>query len=118
MSTFTKPLRLFSPDRTRSALVEGLVDSGATYSMVPAPLLRELGVEPEDEMRFILAGESVMVRPAGQLQVEVEGRRTFTWCIFGDPEAQPLIGAYTLEGARLMVDPVGERLVPLIGLLK
>lgn len=118
MSTFTKPLRLFSPDRVRSIAVEALVDSGATFSMVPAALLSNLGVEPECEMRFILADKSVTVRLAGQLRVEVEGRQTFTWCIIGDPEAQPLIGAYTLEGARLMVDPANERLLPLIGLLK
>ena len=29
--------------------------------------------------------------------------------------ASPLLGAYTLEGLRLQVDPVHQKLVPLVG---
>ncbi len=118
MSPFPRTLRVYSLDRTRSIAVEALVDTGSSYSMVPAPLLEELGIAPEQELRSILADERVMLQPVAEVQVEVEEQRTHTWCIFGTPDSQPLIGAYTLEGARLMVDPVNERLVPLVGLLK
>lgn len=118
MAPFYRTMRLFSQDGTRSVAVEALVDTGSSYAMVPAPLLEELGIEPEQELPFILADESVMVRPVAELVVEVQGHRTHTWCIFGEPNAKPLIGAYTLEGTGLMVDSLNERLVPLVGLLK
>lgn len=37
--------------------------------------------------------------------------------VFGEALAQPLLGAYALEGLRLAPDPVGRRLVPVPGLL-
>lgn len=37
--------------------------------------------------------------------------------VFGDEGVSPLLGAYTLEGVRLAVDPVGKRLVPTRALL-
>ena len=36
-------------------------------------------------------------------------------CVFGDPDSPPIIGAHTLEGFLLSVDPVQQRLVPVEG---
>ena len=38
--------------------------------------------------------------------------------IFGDDDAEPLIGAGTLQGFLLAVDPVAEELLPRTGRLK
>jgi len=35
-----------------------------------------------------------------------------TIVVFGEDEAPPLLGAYTLEGLALAVDPTSQRLVP------
>ena len=44
MGTFNWPIRLDSLDGQRSLDIEAMVDTGASYTIVPARLLRELGV--------------------------------------------------------------------------
>ena len=117
MGIFTRSMTLVSSDATRSQTLDALVDSGATYSLAPRSVLEELGIEPIDEMEFTLADGRVVAMPLAQVEVEVEGRRTVTWCIFGESESTPLLGAYTLEGLRLAVDAFNQRLVPLQGYL-
>jgi predicted aspartyl protease len=41
------PLRLTSLDDQRSLNLDAMVDTGASYTIVPARLLRELGVEAD-----------------------------------------------------------------------
>jgi len=53
----------------------------------------------------------------GETKVRVEGMETTTWVLFGDEGTTPLLGAMTLEGLLLGVDPFNERLVPVEGLL-
>jgi len=52
-----------NPDAARP--VEFLVDSGAIYSVVPAPILEELGIKPLAEQSFRLADGSKIVRKKG-----------------------------------------------------
>lgn len=40
------------------------------------------------------------------------GRAVPTIVAFGNDDGPVLLGAYTLEGMELMVDPLGEQLVP------
>jgi hypothetical protein len=47
--------------------------------------------------------------------VEVDGYEGPTYVVFGDEGAPPSIGAITLEGFLLGVDPVAKRLVPVEG---
>ena len=48
----------------------------------------------------------------GIVDVRVEGIETPTLAIFAEEGAPALLGAYTLEGALLVVDPVRQRLAP------
>ncbi len=50
--------------------------------------------------------------------VKVEGRETITWVTFGEEGTGALLGAYTLEGMFLGVDPYNQRLIPVHGVLK
>jgi hypothetical protein len=47
--------------------------------------------------------------------VELDGLEGPTYVIFGTNGAPPTIGAVTLEGFLLGVDPVAKRLVPVEG---
>jgi hypothetical protein len=47
--------------------------------------------------------------------VELDGLEGPTYVVFGINGAAPAIGAVTLDGFLLGVDPVGERLVPVDG---
>ena len=101
----------------RFEAVEALVDTGATYTLMPQSLLRRLGVVPHTRASFLLADGSQMERDIGRTWVQLDGRREFTLVIFGDDAAQPLLGAVTLEEFRLAPDPVSKRLIPVPGLL-
>jgi len=97
--------------------VEALVDTGATYTTVPAALLRRLGVTPHVRDTFVLADGRRVEHDIGQSWIRVGGRAVVTLLVFAAPEAPPLLGAYALEGLRIAPDPIGRRLVPVPGLL-
>ena len=97
--------------------IAALVDTGATYTLVPAPILRRLGVEPIRRQTFLIADGSRVEREVGWLLVRIGGEESPTVVVFGDEDAEPLFGAVTLEEFGLGVDPVRRRLVPVDGYL-
>ena len=48
----------------------------------------------------------------GEARATIDGDTVTTIVVFGEDEAPPLLGAYTLEGLALAVDPEAQRLVP------
>ena len=113
MGTFSQTLRLDSIDGKRSVEMEVLVDTGASYTLVPAKLLKELEVEPFDTYTLELADGHPVEYDVGHAVATVGERTAPTLVLFGDDEVEPLLGAYTLEGLLLAVDPPSTRLVPL-----
>lgn len=112
MGIFRHPLVLFSPSGELSETVLAVVDTGSSFTWVPEPVLRRLGIQPEEEEDFLLADNRVSKRPVAEVQVELNGRRRTTLCVFGLENSEPLLGAYTLEGFSLAADPTNRRLVP------
>jgi len=112
MGTFLVTIEVGDPAGRHYETVEALVDTGATYTTVPAPLLERLGVAPHVRDTFILADGRRVDRDIGRAWVRVDGRAELTLVVFGDPETPSLLGAYTLKGLRLAADPVGRRLIP------
>jgi len=86
-----------------------------TYTTVPAELLRRLGVTPHARDTFVLADSRRVEHDIGHTRIRVSGRSVVTLVVFSRPEATPLLGAYTLEGLRFARDPIGGRLVPVLG---
>jgi predicted aspartyl protease len=68
-------------------------------------------------MLFLLADGGRIEREVGRTWVRIDGKAEITLVVFGDEDAEPLVGAYTLEGLRLGVDPLNRRLVPIPGYL-
>ena len=112
MGTFSSPLEVISADGSRSATVDALVDTGSTYTCLPAWLLRELGIVPYRRIRSELADGSIVEDDLGIVSIRVQGVYTPTLAIFAAEGAPALLGAYTLEGALLAVDPVRQWLAP------
>jgi len=103
------------PRRTES--LEFLIDTGAVYSVVPARVLRRLGIKPDRTEEFTLADGSHTKRRIGGAIFEIDGRRGPSPVIFGEKDDATLLGAVTLEALGLMVDPLKRRLRPLPMLL-
>ena len=117
MGTFNVTVEVAAgPDGPFESL-EALVDTGATYTLAPAPLLRRLGVEPIDLITFIIADGSRMQQEIGEATIRLDGRVRTTLVVFGDEGANTLLGAYTLEAFALGVDPRNRRLIPVDGYL-
>lgn len=112
MSIFHYPLEITGPSMDEFQEVMALVDTGATFTQVPAMLLRELGVQPTETARYRLANGSTIQRAIGETQVRIEGQAVNTVVVFGEDNADALLGVYTLERALLAVDPAGQRLIP------
>ena len=117
MGTFRYSIEVGDPQGQRFEQVDALVDTGATYTTLPASVLQGLGVEPLRRSTFVLADGRRVERAVGQTWVRVDGQSAVRLVVFGEEGGDPLLGADTLEGLLLAVDPVGHRLVPTEGLL-
>ena len=98
--------------------VDALVDTGATTTVIPGSVLRRLGISPTRRETFEYAGGERADLDMAEARARVAGRETTTWVIFGEEGTSALLGAYTLEGVFLGVDPYGQKLIPVRGLLK
>jgi clan AA aspartic protease len=97
-------------DPERAADVEMVVDSGAIYSVVPAPILRRVGVRPGRMETFGLADGRSVRRQVGQARFEIQGREGISNVIFGRVGDASLLGMVTLEELGLSLDPLKRRL--------
>src|SRR2546425_617045 len=111
MGTFRVEIEVGDPDGRRYERVDALVDTSATYTSLPRPLLEALGIVPHARERFVLADGRQVEREIGRAWVRIAGRSEVTLVVFADPPSPVLLGAYTLEGLRLAPDPVGRRLM-------
>ena len=115
MGTFTQPIRLHAASGDYTEELDALVDTGATFTIVPAPILERLGVTPDRTARLRLANGQIEERALGRIRADLNGESEIIICVFGEPDTLPIIGAHTLEGFLLGVDPVDQRLVPVEG---
>ena len=116
MGTFSVQLTVGNPSFATLETVDALVDTGATFSVMPSSLLRRLGIEPTRTRRLRFANGQVAERQTGMAFFEVDGTDGEAMVVFG-PENLYLLGATTLEVLLLVVDPINKQLVPEVGLL-
>ena len=112
MGFVKSPIRISSLDGSQWIDLDALVDAGATYTVAPARLLREIGIQPTRTTQVELADGTVREFGRGSALLSIDGRQDFMPVIFGDDDAEPIIGIVTLEVLELAVDPIGERLIP------
>ena len=112
MGNFTVPVEVFSEDGSRSAILDAVVDTGATYTCLPETLLNDLGIVPVRRVESELADGSVSQDDLGVARLGVQGIEVITYVTFTKEPAPVLLGAIAMETALLVVDPVRKRLVP------
>lgn len=118
MGTFRVDVAFTNPSaRERARTVPVLVDTGATWTMLPRDIVDELGCSPIATRRVRLANGREESWPITIVAVEIEGQELPTICLIGPPGGPALLGAVTLEEFALSVDPVARRLVPVAGYL-
>lgn len=118
MGTFAVTVTLSHPERRESQLtLDLLVDTGATWSLIPAEAARVLGMEPSETRTVRTADGRRLDLPLGEVRFTIDGRSLTTPCLIGGPDAPALLGAVTLEAFGFAPDPVQKILVPVTGLL-
>ena len=118
MGEFNWPVGVWSADRERMETVDARVDTGSSYSMFSGAMLRRLGIVTLERHGFELADRSIVEYDVGEALLRVNGRERTTSVMFGDDDAEPLLGANALQEFLLMADPVGEELISRTGRMK
>jgi len=93
-----------------SRTIRALVDTGATYTMLPRRMLESLGASASAKIRVRLADGRPAYRDLGPAYVRYGKYESATWVLFGERGDATVLGALTLEELRLQVDPRSRRL--------
>jgi len=93
--------------------VRFLVDSGATYSLLPAPVWESLGLEPTREQTFTLADGTTLERRISTCYLILPQGEDYSPVILGEPGDEALLGVVTLEVLGLILNPFNRPLQPM-----
>jgi predicted aspartyl protease len=114
VGTFYTKCKVSNPvDRTRSIAVPRLlVDTGSEYTWVQERTLESIGIRREKkDVAFVLANGQQVTRSVGFAILRVGEFFTIDEVVFAEPGDLLLLGARTLEGLNLTIDPTKRRLV-------
>ena len=113
MGTFRVTVEIEHPARPgeRRTLESVLVDTGAELSWFPAAVLESLGIDRIKVWHFRQANGTVLARWTGGVLVRVAGIETLDEVVFGKSGDLILLGAHSLEGMNLRVDPLRKQLI-------
>ena len=113
MGTFRIDIEIENPARPgdRRIVHSVLVDTGAELTWVPATMLETLGIERLKAWEFRQADGTILERWVGSTRVYAGGTVATDDVVFGAPGDMVLLGARTLEGLNLRVEPRAKRLV-------
>lgn len=112
MGTFSTLLGVESITARGATLhVQALVDTGAEATWVPRRLLEQLGVSVERTETYQMADGRLLERDIGYAIVHAAGRSTVDEVVFAEPNDLVILGARSLEGLNLRVEPRTKQLV-------
>jgi hypothetical protein len=119
MGIFRKNVVVRGRSESAVDIVPALVDTGATYSMLPSSLMSEMGVEASKYDTFTLADGRKQRFPTGEVRLGVwferDGWNSFVEryspVIFG-PDDCFLLGAITLQIFGLIADTTNHKVIP------
>lgn len=113
MGTVTVTMQVGNPtDPERRIPLELLVDTGAVYSVIPATVLRKLGIEAKVRKPFRTADGRSIQRAFADATFVYDGEEGVSRVIFGEPDDAAVLGVHALETLGLQVDPVAGTLGP------
>ena len=112
VGTFYVDFVIRNEDQSRSRTLNGLVDTGASYTLVPASILEELSIERVESRVFSLADGSRQELSIGWAVMELDGHRSPVAVVFGLDSSKILLGAMALETFALAADAKNHRLIP------
>ena len=101
----------------QQATVRFLVDSGATYTLLPYKDWQAIGLSPKRSVTFTLTDGTTIERQVSECHISLPQGEGHTPVILGEPGDEPLLGAVTLEILGLVLNPFTRTLQPMRMLL-
>jgi len=90
-----------------------LVDSGATYTLLPIDVWQAIGLTPKRALTFALADGTKMERQISECHIALDVGEGYSPVILGEPGDAPLLGVVTLENLGLIFNPFTRKLQPM-----
>jgi clan AA aspartic protease len=98
----------------KEAAVRFLVDSGATYSLLPKATLEAIELQPKREQGFRLADGTQVRRQISECLVILPQGEAHTPVVLGEAgDGQALLGVVTLENLGIVFNPFSRTLHPM-----
>ena len=104
---------VLSPDKVRRVKLSGIVDTGATRLVLPANIVKTLGLTERGEINCKYAdGRRAKRKVVGDVVLEFGGRRGVFSAVVEPNRKDALIGAIVLEELDLIPDCIAQKLRP------
>jgi predicted aspartyl protease len=97
---------------TQLHALNGVVDTGSSFVIIPEHILDEMGVERDEQALFRLADGSVREMFLGETLLDLQDRTKTVQVVFGPDPRKVLLGAMALEAFGLAADAKNHRLIP------
>lgn len=97
----------------REQQVSFLVDSGATYTLLPHVAWQAIELVPQRKVAFTLADGTVVERDVSECHLTLPQGAAHSPVILGEPDDEPLLGVVTLEILGLVFNPFTRTLHPM-----
>jgi len=104
-------------NKSKKCFVKFLVDSGATYSVLPENVWNDLKLKPKREVVLTLADGEEIKRDVSECFISMSQGEGHSPVILGKDDDKPLLGAVTLENLGLVLNPLNRTLKPMKMLL-
>jgi len=101
----------------KQATVNFLIDSGATYTLLPEADWTALELTPKRKLTFTLADGTQIERDVSECHLALPQGDGHTPVILGQADDHPLLGVVTLEILGLVLNPFNRTLQPMRMLL-
>jgi clan AA aspartic protease len=98
--------------------VNFLVDSGASYSLLPEKTWKKIGLEAKRRMSFALADGTSIERDVSEAYIRLPMGEAHMPVILGENGDEALLGVISLEILGLVLNPFDRTLHPMRMLLK
>jgi clan AA aspartic protease len=96
-------------ERTKFKKVEGIVDTGATRTIIPVSMAKELELKEIGEAK-VKSGAGYLNLKKAEAVIKLQGKETKQVILISDFIDRVLIGVLTLEDLELEVDPLSGTL--------
>ena len=113
MGVFSVRLEVGCPEVREFVVVDAMVDTGSSYTVLGEDLLADLGIRPSERQQFRLGDGGMVEYDMGEVRLRLEGREFSSPVVFGPVGVGALLGAVSLRIFGLVADSVNERLIPM-----